>query len=226
MTKTAIILFAHLPDFEARAKSFSGISSQRATKKISDFLTQHFYTLSKQTSADSFLIDSHHQKGKSFGERITNAFESIYAKGYENVICIGNDCPNLSLQQLQSAISSVEKGNVVLGPTFDGGTYLIGIPKSHFDTSSFRNVKWQSRLTYRQLKSTFCTPVEELNLEVDVDSPSQIIAFSAHNELIEALRNIVLSFKQVLSNLVKIPFTDFFSVDSSSLTSPPLNWSC
>ena len=88
MDKTAIILFANLPDFEARAKSFSGFSSKKATQKISSVLTQHFYSLAKQTSADSFLIDSYHQKGKSFGERITNAFADIYAKGYENIICI------------------------------------------------------------------------------------------------------------------------------------------
>ncbi|HET8829174.1 MAG TPA: hypothetical protein VFM79_07515, partial [Pelobium sp.] len=78
MTKTAIILFADLPDFEARAKSFSGFSSQKATRKISSILTHHFYALAQKTTAKTFLIDSFKQKGKSFGEKITNAFAAIY----------------------------------------------------------------------------------------------------------------------------------------------------
>ena len=38
MNKTAIILFANLPDFEARAKSFSGFSSKKATQKMNEHI--------------------------------------------------------------------------------------------------------------------------------------------------------------------------------------------
>ena len=72
MNKTAIILFANLPEFEARAKSFSAYSSQKATQQISQVLTQHFYQLAQQSSADTFLIDSYHQQGKSFAKNMSN----------------------------------------------------------------------------------------------------------------------------------------------------------
>src|SRR6476661_6282352 len=119
MIKTAIILFADLPEFEARVKSFSANSSKKATQLISNTLTHHFFDLVQQTTVDSFLIDSYHQKGKNFAERITSAFIDVYAKGYNNVICIGNDCPSLTLAHLEAAIKETEKGKVVLGPAKD-----------------------------------------------------------------------------------------------------------
>ncbi|MDA9555087.1 DUF2064 domain-containing protein, partial [Pelobium sp.] len=139
--KTAVILFAHLPEFEAKTKSLSFYQSKKATQKLSSVLTKHFYSLAKQTSAETFLIDTYHQKGKTFGERISHAFENVYAKGFENVICIGNDCPALDFNQLENAIEEVESGNPILGPAEDGGAYLIGIPKTLFDAKRFENIK-------------------------------------------------------------------------------------
>ncbi|MEO5912030.1 MAG: DUF2064 domain-containing protein [Pelobium sp.] len=199
MIKTAIILFAHLPDFEARAKSLSGFSSQKSTQRISSILTQHFYQLSQQTSAETFLIDSFHQKGKTFGERITNAFVSIYAKGYENVICIGNDCPELNLQQLQNSIVEIEKGNVVLGPTVDGGAYLIGIPKNHFNKEAFLKIKWQTRKTYKDILKSYQVAeanIIENKLLADIDKANDV--YTHHHQLIYVLlneiRNFILAF--------------------------------
>ena len=127
MKKTAIILFADLPDVEARIKRFCNDTSIKSSSLISASLTQHAYELIQRTGAENFLIDTRQQRGKSFGERIMNAFSFVYEQGFENVICIGNDCPELDLSHLQIAITQTELGKVVLGPTTDGGVYLIGI---------------------------------------------------------------------------------------------------
>jgi glycosyltransferase A (GT-A) superfamily protein (DUF2064 family) len=223
MTKTAIILFAHLPEFEARAKSMSAISSKKATQKISIALTQYFYTLAKQTSADTFLIDTYHQKGKTFGERITNAFADVYAKGYENVICIGNDCPELNLNQLQDAIFETEKGNVVLGPTRDGGAYLIGIPKRYFNKASFLNIKWQKRKTFKDLKNIYQSSITELEIFTDLDSKNAISAANPKNTVIRFLYHIIQNLKSNLE-VIKTPFIlDFFFVNRAFLKGPPLS---
>ena len=198
MNKTAIILFAHLPDFEARVKSFSGFSSKKATQKISSVLTQHFYKLANQSTADSFLIDSYHQKGKSFGERISNAFADVYAKGYENVICIGNDCPELNLTQLQSAIIAVEKGNVVLGPTQDGGSYLMGIPKRDFNKSGFNAVKWQTKQTFKSLNSLFKnnkSSIIKTQVLIDIDNSKDLSSYISVNFLVKIILSIVKKFE-------------------------------
>lgn len=200
MRKTAIILFAHLPEFEARDKRFSSLSSQKATQKISKILTNHFYNLAQKTTCDTFLIDTFRQKGKGFGERITNAFVSIYAKGYENVICIGNDSPGLEISHLEKAILETEKGKVTLGPAVDGGAYLIGIPKKFFNSIAFLNVRWQSKHTYQDIVKKLCHKVEVTQLIplLDIDNAEQIQKHQK-NELIDLLIQIIQTY------IVKIP---------------------
>lgn len=222
MTKTAIILFADLPDFEVRAKSFCDFSSKKATQKVSAILTHHFHKLAKTTTATTFLIDTFQQKGNSFGEKITNAFAYIYAKGFENVICIGNDCPDLDLQSLQNSIKQVEAGNIVLGPTFDGGAYLIGIPKHKFSQQSFLQIKWQSKQTFQGLKSSFQNDVIELTCLADVDSEKDFAFSSLNNCLVKRLLNTISSFKSNFVLNFDIQKHSVFLVDFSFLKGPPL----
>ncbi|MBK0383842.1 DUF2064 domain-containing protein [Pedobacter sp. SD-b] len=226
MNKSAIILFAHLPDFEARAKSLSYLSSKRATKRISAFLTQHFFKLSKQTTADTFLIDTYHQNGTTFGQRIANAFEDIYAKGYQNVICIGNDCPNLTLDNLQNAISETENGKVVLGPTQDGGTYLIGIPRSHFDKYAFENVKWQTNNTYQNLFSLFSLSkgsVYNTKVLFDIDNGNDFSSYFKENILVKVFINIVNNLKPKNTLHLKQPFLRLILSQTLLFRGPPAN---
>ncbi|MBK0383834.1 DUF2064 domain-containing protein [Pedobacter sp. SD-b] len=222
MNKSAIILFAHLPDFEARVKSLSYLSSKRATKRISAFLTQHFFKLSKQTTADTFLIDTYHQNGTTFGQRIANAFEDIYAKGYQNVICIGNDCPNLTLDNLQNAISETENGKVVLGPTQDGGTYLIGIPRSHFDKYAFENVKWQTNNTYKELKSSFGSDFLQLEMKTEVDH-KKVFLLECENYVVKVLINIINEYCFIPRIIYKSNPQRVFLIGSSFLKAPPFS---
>jgi glycosyltransferase A (GT-A) superfamily protein (DUF2064 family) len=224
MNKTAIILFANLPDIEARVKSFSGFSSKKTTQKISSVLTKHFYQLSRQTSADAFLIDSYHQKGKSFGERITNAFDDVYAKGYENVICIGNDCPELDLNQLQSAITSLESGKVVLGPTKDGGAYLIGVPKSYFDKKSFFKIRWQSHKTYNDIFQNFKNSAAEIIVEYILkylDNQNDARSYSKSNTLIRVILQQINAFISKFKNKNIFTFTSAATFQNIYFRGPP-----
>lgn len=225
MNKTAVILFANLPEFEARAKSFSNYSSQKATQQISRVLTQHFYQLAKNSSADAFLIDSNLQKGKNFAERITNAFDATYAKGYENVICIGNDCPSLTLNKLENAVNQIEKGKIVLGPTVDGGAYLIGLPEKHFNKKVFSTIKWQSSKTYEALKNIFKTESDailETEKLVDIDDIKDFQKLNSSNHaLLRLISQIITNFLVPISKKINQFQNDFIRVDFSSLKSPP-----
>lgn len=221
MKKTAIILFANLPDFEARSKSFCGFSSKKATQKLSSILTNHFYNLAKQTTAETFLIDTYLQKGKTFGERISNAFKDIYAKGYENVICIGNDCPDLSLELLQKSIEQVENNNVVLGPTFDGGAYLIGIPKENFELIKFQNINWQNTTTFKNLQNLFYPDYIKLEVLVDVDYQHDFSFTKKDNPLLKVLLAIIKSFINNSNSPKRPSKAVFFSIDSTYLKGPP-----
>ena len=83
------------------------------------------------------------QRGQSLGERMSHAFEHLFASGFENIILIGSDLPTLSVKFFQQAYAELEKSaDVVLGPSGDGGYYLIGMKRMLPDI--FENVAWSS----------------------------------------------------------------------------------
>ena len=169
-----------------------------------------FNELNKQTIAKVektglpyFHISETEQKGSSFGERYTNAIKQVYAKGFKNVITIGNDSPQLKTAQLLKAANELENKAIVLGPSRDGGYYLLGINESHFNTTLFLKLPWQtSRLTQSitrllSTKNIEVTLLENLN---DIDNIDDAKCFingfqKISEELLEILRAIFYSKK-------------------------------
>ena len=73
----------------------------------------------------SLSISTFVQEGKDLGDRMKNTFSARFAEGYEQVVIIGADSPSLPLAYIRQAF--VSKQDVVLGPSVDGGYYLIGM---------------------------------------------------------------------------------------------------
>lgn len=72
------------------------------------------------------------QRGRGLGPRMSNAFDDTFAAGYERVVMIGSDIPNLPASYIESAFDMlVESRAVVLGPALDGGYYLVGLTEAH-----------------------------------------------------------------------------------------------
>jgi rSAM/selenodomain-associated transferase 1 len=70
------------------------------------------------------------QQGQSLGERMSHAFQHLFASGFENIILIGSDLPTLPVRFFHQGYASLEKSaDVVLGPSADGGYYLIGMKR-------------------------------------------------------------------------------------------------
>jgi len=82
------------------------------------------------------------QKGKDLGERIREALSRGLASGYEKVMVVATDVPDLSPQDLEAASSALDRSPVVLGPCPDGGYYLIGIRSEVPDLWS--GVRWST----------------------------------------------------------------------------------
>jgi uncharacterized protein len=83
------------------------------------------------------------QRGRSLGERMRHAFEHLFARGFENIILIGSDLPTLPMQYFQQAYGWLEKSaDVVLGPSADGGYYLIGM--NRMIATLFDEIEWSS----------------------------------------------------------------------------------
>ena len=67
------------------------------------------------------------QKGKDLGERMHKAFQCAQKLGAEKTVLIGSDVPELPPQYIQEAFIELNKNDFVLGPSEDGGYYLIGL---------------------------------------------------------------------------------------------------
>lgn len=68
------------------------------------------------------------QRGEGLGQRLLGACVETFRAGYERLVVIGTDHPTLPLAFVQLALDElVEPLRVVLGPTEDGGFYLIGM---------------------------------------------------------------------------------------------------
>ncbi len=67
------------------------------------------------------------QMGNSLGERMQNAFQHAFDKGYSRVTIIGSDCYDLKAKHLEQAFDQLEINDLVVGPAKDGGYYLLGL---------------------------------------------------------------------------------------------------
>ena len=69
------------------------------------------------------------QQGRDLGERMSRAFTSAFAAGARRVAIIGTDVPSCSREHVREALRSLDDHDVVLGPTHDGGYYLIALDR-------------------------------------------------------------------------------------------------
>ena len=83
------------------------------------------------------------QSGSDLGERMSNAFEKIL-ENHTQVCIIGSDCPTLSVSILEQAFLSLKTNNFTIGPSTDGGYYLLGIKKGIAFENLFSNVEWST----------------------------------------------------------------------------------
>jgi len=72
-------------------------------------------------------METFSQQGKTLGERIFNAFRHCAQKGYSEIVLIGSDSPSMPLPFIKKAFAELRENDLVIGPCFDQGLYLIGV---------------------------------------------------------------------------------------------------
>lgn len=80
------------------------------------------------------------QKGENLGVRMRNAFNEAFENSYDKICLIGSDIMELTDEIIVQAFDHLDTHDIVLGPSIDGGYYLIGMksPVSYV----FENKKW------------------------------------------------------------------------------------
>ncbi len=67
------------------------------------------------------------QGGGSLGERLCRATDRAFVAGADAVLMIGADSPTLPAKLVMDAVTALTSHEAVLGPTHDGGYYLLGL---------------------------------------------------------------------------------------------------
>lgn len=84
------------------------------------------------------------QRGIDLGFRLANSFDDLLAKGYAGALAIDSDTPTLPLHFLEQALDLIVTPDVdlVLGPSEDGGYYLIGLRRLYREL--FEDMAWST----------------------------------------------------------------------------------
>jgi rSAM/selenodomain-associated transferase 1 len=117
------------------------------------------------------------QKGNDLGERMKNSFVSAFSRGFQRVVLIGSDSPDLPCELLRKAFVALRTHEVVLGPSFDGGYYLIGFRDDTFLPLVFEGISWGSTTVFQStmegIKNAGCN-VSLLPAWGDVDTIADV----------------------------------------------------
>ena len=95
-----------------------------------------------------FNIPIWEQVGDDLGARMSHAFQSALGAPYQSAIIIGTDIPGITVQLISSAMKSLQDHDVVVGPTEDGGYYLIGLRSP--TPKLFENIAWSTNTVFAQ----------------------------------------------------------------------------
>lgn len=82
------------------------------------------------------------QRGADLGERLANTFAALFSAGYTTALLVDSDTPTLPPAFLAQAVDATTTADVVLGPTEDGGYYLIGLRKLYLEL--FAAMSWST----------------------------------------------------------------------------------
>lgn len=183
----------------------------RLAKTIGDTTTLEIYSellklteiAVQNTDADVHVYYSEHiesdswegssrfiQSGNDLGDRMLKAFQNGFEQGYENIVLIGSDLPDITHTIIEEALDSLTHKSIVFGPAKDGGYYLIGLKNQKkylfenkpWSTSKLLDVTLQEILQ-RKDSVALLTPLN------DIDTYEDLIAsdFYKENPKIQAL---------------------------------------
>ena len=116
------------------------------------------------------------QVGDGLSERLTRVFQHLFDRGHDGVIATDSDSPTLPAENLQAAVDclAAECADVVLGPSDDGGYYLIGLRQLY--PTLFDAMPWSTPQVYGETvgrAAALGLRVASLAPWYDVDTPAE-----------------------------------------------------
>jgi hypothetical protein len=165
-THRCVLLFALPAQQEAKAKRLS------QARALFDYSRRRIAAAVAGLPGVDLLVLP--QRGSGFGERLENAFADARALGYLEIVVVPGDVPRLGTAQLARAFALLAENSVVLGPSPDGGIYLLGILADTFDLGTLlAGVRWRGTTVFADLAGRAGTP-GVLEVLEDLDRPADL----------------------------------------------------
>lgn len=158
---------------------------------------------------DGIFPESFHfvpQRGTDFGERLRFGGEDLLQIGFDSFCLINSDSPMVSASSFAKAAELL--GNpgdrVVLGPSEDGGYYLIGLKRMH--ARFFQDIEWSTEKVFDQTMrraKELDLDVETLPVGLDVDDSATLKTLCDRLLLADERENVAPHTKAFLSRIIE-----------------------
>ncbi len=210
------MVFSLSPQTEASKKKIIR-NRQRANELLFEQLTDETRLLAKTIKLDLIWINEQKQAGNSFGEKYGNALQATFDLGYDNIVSIGNDCPDLSSQLIEQAVEKLSGKQVVCGPAADGGIYLLALNRSQFDLVTFKQLPWKKNYLCKSLRQYFDkqhSEIYKLPILNDLDSINSLQRFAAKNPfsaLAQFYQRLFANDTKITKPFLRILVSDIFA---------------
>lgn len=147
------------------------------------------------------------QSDGDLGKRMDSALHWAFEHKYQQAVLIGSDTPTINQKLILTAFQKLENSDVVLGPSKDGGYYLIATKETQ--PNIFKNIQWSSNTVFDETMKS----IEENNLSVisleqraDIDTFSDLLELwqylnAGHNDLSQDLPEIFKILTEILQRL-------------------------
>jgi rSAM/selenodomain-associated transferase 1 len=139
-------------------------------------------------------VDVVGQRGAGLAAGLVSAFERFVPR-LRRVVAVDSDSPHLPLAILESAFELLETNDVVVGPTEDGGYYLVGASATHphlFDAAPLGTRNAREALLVNARASGLTVALTEPFYDVDVPADLRRLAAELHIEPARAPRTAAL----------------------------------
>lgn len=200
MTKNLSIVFVRNPELGKVKTRLAKTITDKKALNIYILLLRHTESVLQKVSSDKVVYYSEEiqnndlwsnryfqkklQKGNDLGERMQHAFEMAFKEGYEKVVIVGSDLFDLKAVHIENAFKSLENHDLVIGPSLDGGYYLLGMKVLH--PAVFKNKQWGTdsvlETTLKNLEQENVKLLEALN---DIDTFDDL---QGHPELLKKIK--------------------------------------
>ena len=203
--KTCVIVFAKNPiPNQVKTRLIPSLSPEQAATLYTAFLTDWCETLAALPDVDIVIAYTPEdaqsdlraligddaiyipQMGADLGERLVSATQWAAAHNYTKIVVVGSDSPTLPISYISQALRLLDPRDVVIGPSTDGGYYLIGFSVENLPTivpHVFEEIKWSTAEVFQQTVTRIREAEATLGLLppwYDIDTAEDLAFLYAH----------------------------------------------